>query len=261
MAGYDRFAFVYDCLTGDVGYAKRADYLFVLLQKAGIESGTLLDLACGTASLSVELCKKGFEVIGVDGSFEMLSVAREKCAPYGDKILLLCQDMTELDLFGTIDCAVCSLDSINHLTDEDDVRETFRLVSLFMNQGGVFIFDVNTLYKHREVLGDNAFVFEEEDVYCVWQNTYYEEDDTVEIFLDIFTENEDGSYLREQESFCERAYSDDLLTEMLEEAGFAVTGRYAELTQDAPAEDAQRVYYVCKKVTPTGVTGRIEEYE
>lgn len=259
MSGYDRFASVYDRLTGNVGYAQRADYLFMLLKNEGIETGTLLDLACGTGSLSVALCEKGFEVIGVDGSFEMLSVAREKCTPYGDKILLLCQDMTELDLFGTIDCAVCSLDSINHLTEEADVYETFRLVSLFMNQGGIFVFDVNTVHKHKNVLADNTFIYEEDDVFCVWQNTYYEEDDSVEIFLDIFTENQDGSYTREQESFCERAYSDAMLTDMLEMAGFSVQGRFAELTTDAPADDAERVYYVCKKVTPTGTTG--EKYE
>ena len=259
MSGYDRFASVYDRLTGNVGYAQRADYLFMLLKKHGIESGTLLDLACGTGSLSVAFCEKGFDVVGVDGSSEMLSVAREKCAPYGDRILLLCQDMTELDLFGTVDCAVCSLDSLNHLTDEADVYETLRLVSLFMNCGGVFVFDVNTVHKHRNVLADNTFVYEEDEVFCVWQNTYYEEDDSVEIFLDIFTQQPDGTYSREQEEFCERAYSDEMLTDLLEMAGFSVLGRFAELTTDAPAEDAERVYYVCKKVTPTGTTG--EKYE
>lgn len=256
MSGYERFASVYDQLTGNVGYAQRADYLFMLLKNAGAEKGTLLDLACGTGSLSTLFCEKGFEVIGVDSSFEMLSVAREKCAPYGNRILLLCQDMTELDLFGTIDCAVCSLDSINHLTQEEDVQQAFRLVSLFMNQGGVFVFDVNTVYKHREVLGDNTFVYEEDDVFCVWQNCYYEEDDSVEIFLDIFSQTKDGTYERRQENFCERAYSDACLTQMLENVGFQVEQRYDEMTTDAPSEQSQRVYYVCRKVTPTGTTGR-----
>ena len=259
MSGYDRFAAVYDQLTGNVGYAQRADYLFMLLKNAGCSDGTLLDLACGTGSLSVLFCEKGYDVIGVDGSFEMLSVAREKCAPYGEKILLLCQDMTELDLFGTIDCAICSLDSINHLTDAQDVQETFRLVSLFMNQGGVFVFDVNTPYKHECVLADNTFVYEEDGVFCVWQNTFYEEDCSVEIFLDIFTEQEDGSYLRRDESFCERAYEDTQLTKMLENVGFSVEARYAEMTTDAPVQDTQRVYYVCRKKSPTGTTGRIYE--
>lgn len=258
MAGYDRFAAVYDSLTENVGYAQRADYLFMLLQNAGCGQGTLLDLACGTATLSTLLCDKGYEVVAVDGSFEMLSVAREKCAPYGDRILLLCQDMTELDLFGTVDCAVCSLDSINHLTDEEDVRECFGLVSLFMNQGGVFIFDVNTPYKHREVLGDNTFVYEDDGVFCVWQNDYCEDDCSVEITLDIFSEQEDGSYLREEECFCERAYTDAHLTAMLEEAGFSVEKRYGEMTQQAPAETEQRVYYVCRKITPTGQGGKNE---
>ncbi len=258
MAGYDRFASVYDSLTENVGYAQRADYLFMLLKNAGCEKGTLLDLACGTGSLSALLCEKGYEVVAVDGSFEMLSVAREKCASFGNRILLLCQDMTELDLFGTVDCAVCSLDSINHLTEEDDVQECFRLVSLFMNQGGVFVFDVNTPYKHRHVLGDHTFVYEEDDVYCVWQNAFFEEDCSVEIALDIFTQQEDGSYVREEECFCERAYSDEKLTGMLFNAGFDVLARYGEMTTDAPSETEERVFYVCRKVTPTGQGGRNE---
>lgn len=258
MSGYDRFAAVYDSLTENVGYAQRADYLFMLLQKAGCGKGTLLDLACGTGTLSALLCDKGYEVVAVDGSFEMLSVAREKCAAYGDRILLLCQDMTELDLFGTVDCAVCSLDSINHLTDEEDVVTCFGLVSLFMNQGGVFVFDVNTPYKHREVLGDNTFIYEDDGVFCSWQNTFYEDDCSVEIVLDIFTEQEDGSYLREEECFCERAYSDAQLTKMLEAAGFCVEKRFGEMTENDPDEKEQRIYYVCRKVTPTGQGGRNE---
>lgn len=255
MAGYDRFSSVYDSLTENVGYAQRADYLFMLLSEAGCGQGTVLDLACGTATLSTLLCEKGFEVVAVDASPGMLSVAREKCAPYGESILLLCQDMTEIDLFGTVDCAVCSLDSINHLLQQEDVLACFERVSLFMNRGGVFVFDVNTPYKHSCVLGDNTFIYEDDGVFCAWQNAFYEEDCSVEITLDFFSEQEDGSYLREQECFCERAYSDELLTALLEQAGFAVEARYGEMTKNAPSAQEQRVYYVCRKVTPTGQGG------
>lgn len=247
MPGYVGFSAVYDRLTEDVGYAKRADYLCTLLHSRGVRGGLLLDLACGTGSLTARLCEKGFEVIGVDASPEMLCAAREKLAPFGTRALLLCQDMTELDLYGTVDAAVCTLDSLNHLTEPDEVRETLRRVSLFLNPNGVFVFDVNTPYKHEKVLGERTFVYETDGVYCVWQNDYRPETRTVDIVLDIFTETPDGRYERAVDAFSERAYTDGELTAMLSAAGFRVEARYAELTFDAPAEDEERVFYVCKK--------------
>ena len=154
--------------------------------------------------------------------------------------------MQSLDLYGTINTCVCTLDSINHLTKTEDVKKAFDKVGLFMDNDGLFVFDVNTVYKHREVLKDNTFVFENEKVFCVWQNSP-RENDIVDISLDFF-EEENGVYYRSSESFSERAYSDEQIREMLESAGFKVEAVYGDLTFDEPKANEQRVIYVAKMV-------------
>ena len=183
---YASFAQYYDSLTHNVEYVRRADYLCTLLAHLGHASGLTLDLACGTGSLTVELAKRGMDIYGIDGSADMLSVARQKAAESGLDLLFLCQKMQKLDLYGTVDTVICALDSINHLTLEKDVQTAFDRVSLFMNPGGWFLFDVNTVYKHRHVLADNIFLYDTDEVYCTWQNHYEEKNDRVSIQLDFF---------------------------------------------------------------------------
>ena len=156
--------------------------------------------------------------------------------------------MQELDLYGTIDTCVCTLDSLNHLTVKSDVQKAFDKVSLFMNPGGVFLFDVNTVYKHREILGGNTFIYDTADVYCVWQNALDRDRDTVHITLDFF-EREGALYRRSGERFSERAYSHGELCTMLETAGFGSISVYGELTFDEPKEDSQRNVYVAHKLS------------
>lgn len=249
MAGYGDFALFYDRLTENVDYKERCDYICSLLRKNGISEGILLDLACGTGSLSYLLAENGFEVVGVDASEEMLSAAQEKKDEKKADVLFLCQKMQELDLFGTIDAAVCTLDSINHVTDEAQVMEIFRRVALFMNDGGIFIFDVNTPYKHKNVLADNTYVYDLDDIYCVWQNTYNEKDCSVDISLDIFErdDEEQDVYYRYFEDFTERAYDFESLKAWLESVKFEVIGIYGEMTEEPIKSDTQRAVFVCKK--------------
>ena len=148
MSSYAYFAGYYDELTRNVDYGKQADYLEALCHRLGHAPGLSLDLACGTGSLTVELCRRGWDIYGVDGSPEMLSAAMQKASEEGLHILFLCQKMQRIDLYGTVDTVVCTLDSINHLTSPQDVQRTFDRVSLFLNPGGYFIFDANTIYKH-----------------------------------------------------------------------------------------------------------------
>ena len=248
MSNYENFANFYDFLTDDVNYASRSRYIINILKKNGINSGILLDLACGTGNMSMLFSNAGYDVICVDSSEQMLSVAKCKADSLGisDNILFLCQYMQELDLYGTIDCAVCTLDSINHLTELEDVQETFDKVSLFMNKKGVFIFDVNTPYKHSEILGNNTFVYDNENVFCVWQNEYFDDDKSVDIYLDFFVPD-NGVYRRKSECFSERAYTDSELTKMLKKSGFTVKSRFAEMTEKKPSRDTQRVVYVAIK--------------
>ena len=247
MSGYAEFSGVYDVLTQNVDYPARADYIADLLSRNGVTGGILLDLACGTGTLSVEMAKKGFEVIGVDASGEMLSIAMNNAYEAEQNILFLCQQMQSLDLYGTIGCAICTLDSINHLTEKQDVQAAFDKVSLFMEKDGIFVFDVNTPYKHREILADNSFVYEADGVYCVWQNTFDSDTDTVRIDLDIFEEIEPDVYERTQESFCERAYGINELEAMLTKAGFETVAVYDELSYNAPQEKSQRVFITARK--------------
>ena len=239
---YSSLAEVYDKLTENVEYEKRAEYIHSLLLKNGADRGVLLDLACGTGTLSAELSKFGYDMILCDLSAEMLVFARERLPD----ALILCQSMTQLDLYGTINHAVCSLDSINHLLRPCDVKAAFSSVSLFMEKGGVFVFDVNTIYKHENILGNNSFVSERDNVFCVWQNYYKKKSKTVDINIDIFIEDE-NKYERLRESFSERAYSVEDIKKWLSETGFEVTGIYDDMTENEPTETSERVYFTAVK--------------
>lgn len=246
MSRYGSFAEYYDSLTSNVDYRKTAEYVSDILNENRINKGILLDLACGTGTMSLILAQKGYDVIGVDNSPEMLGEAREKALEAGEDILFLCQDMCSIDLYGTVDCTVCLLDSLNHLESKEELLEAFKRVSLFTVPGGLFVFDVNTEYKHKYVLGDNTFVYDNDDVYCVWQNEYDDESKTVEIFLDFFQE-ENGLYRRSSEYFAERAFSDSDIKNLLSEAGFTDIKAYGELRKTAPSDTEERIFYVARK--------------
>ena len=247
MTGYGPFAWYYDELTENVSYEERAAYFLKLVEHYGSSGNIVLDLACGTGSLSEPLAKAGCDVIGIDNSEDMLAVAMEKLAAQPElDILYLCQSMTDLDLYGTVDTTICALDSLNHLTDSEQVKKTFQSVSLFTAPGGLFLFDVNTPYKHREVLGNSCYVYEFDDLFCSWQNFYEEETGIVTVQLDFF-EEEEGAYHREQEVITERAYSCEELTQWLEEAGFALLDVFGEDSMDPPADDCQRWIFAARK--------------
>lgn len=244
MPSYVSFAQFYDGLMEDANYKERCDYILELVKRHNHEMGLTLDLACGTGSLTRELCRRGVDVYGVDASAEMLCEAMQKSADEGLDILFLRQKMQNLDLYGTINTCVCTLDSINHMTKVEDVRKAFDRVGLFMDNDGLFVFDVNTIYKHRKVLADNTFVLENDKVYCVWQNSL-EDDDIVNISLDFF-EEENGVYYRSSENFSERAYSDELLRKILEESGFEIEAVYGDMSFEKPKNDEQRAIYVAR---------------
>lgn len=247
MSGYTSFAQYYDALTGNVDYRGRASYFDALIRRhSGHEAGgLLLDLACGTGSLSLELTALGYEVIGVDASPDMLAVAMDKMA--GSGTLLLCQAMTELDLYGTVDYTICALDSLNHLPNEQTLAKTFAGVSLFTNPGGLFLFDINTAYKHREVLADNAYIYELDELFCCWRNAWQTADDRVEIALDFFERLPGGLWRRSSEHFCERIFSHEVIQKQLVHSGMELLGIYGDDSFDPPGQKTQRVVYVAKK--------------
>ncbi len=243
---YSECAYSYDILMQNVDYQKRTDYLYSLFEKFDRAPTLMLDLACGTGEFSNRFANKGVSVIGVDISYDMLSIAREKSAEQQNDILYLCQDAAELDLYGTVDGAICCLDSLNHITDYGDFCSAIARVSLFLEKDRLFIFDLNTEYKHSCVLGNNTFVIDTNDVYCVWQNEY-QGNNTVEINLDFFT-REDNVYLRTGESFCERAYTSAEIENALNKAGLKTEAIYEEMSQNKPCDTTQRVVYVTRKM-------------
>jgi len=247
--GYAALARCYDSFTKNMDYKRRTDYLCALLCAARTQPGdTILDLACGTGTYACAMLQRGYDVIGVDASPDMLHIALEKAQALKLPVpLLLCQRLEKLDLYGAAQAAVCLTDSLNHLTRPAQVLRFFRRLALFLEPGAPFIFDVNTFYKHERILADNTFVYEDEGVFCVWQNHWDAQARTTQIDLDIFIEEEDGTYSRTQEHFAERAYTPEELSRWLSKAGFAVEHIYEELTEQPPSKTAQRIFFICRR--------------
>lgn len=246
MSSYQTFAYLYDELTQNVEYEKRCDYILSFFEKNNIKSGTVLDLACGTGSMSIPLIESGYNIIGIDCSKDMLEIASERLSNKSNNFSLLKTKMQNFKLSKKIDACICCLDSINHLNNKSDVQSTFENVYNSLKYNGLFIFDANTVYKHNNVLADNTFVFDEEDYYLVWDNEKID-DRTVRILLDMFLYN-GSSYDRLSEEFCETSYTVEELSQMLKDSGFENIKVYDELSLGKPKENSERIYFVCKKV-------------
>ena len=243
MGIYQDFAEVYDALTEDVAYENTVEYLEQIFKKHYHKKPELmLELACGTGSITKLFSEKGYDMIGVDISEEMLNVAREKC---DERVLLLNQDMTEFELFGTVDVIMCLLDSVNYITEPEKLQRMLKLAENYLEYGGVFVFDINSVYKLKNVIGENTFVRETESIYSVWENE--QDDPFVHFILNFFVENPDGSYERFYEEHTERMYEISEISEMLKNAGFENITVYSENSFDAPSKETERVYFVANK--------------
>ena len=244
---YSSFAAFYDSLQSDVMYEQRAGYIAKLFKKYDRLPTQLLDVACGTGGFSLQFAKMGMSVTAADPSPEMLSVAQKKASATDLDIMLVCQSARDTKLPYAVDGAVCCLDSINHIIDKRELKASFRAVAAAVKDGGLFIFDVNTPFKHRNILSGNTFVIENDDVYCVWQNSDCEKNGTVGICLDFFGKDADGKYIRTTEEFAERAYTDEEIRGMLEPAGLEVVAVLGDMSFKAPKACDERVIYVTKK--------------
>lgn len=245
---YNIFARYYDGLTKNINYQDLAEYFHTIIKKyEGKENGILLDLACGTGNVSEEMSRLGYDVIGVDNSEEMLNRAFEKKYDSGLNVQYICQDMRKLDMFGTIDVTICVLDSINHLDSLEDITQIFSRVSLFSEPNGLFIFDVNTKYKHEKVLANNIFIYETDDIYCVWENSYQKETNEVKINLEFFERN--GSiYKRYSENFSEKAYDIANLDKALLDNKFEILAHYDGFSLNSLNNKSERIVFVARKV-------------
>ncbi len=243
MSAYEALAGAYDALTTDVGYERRADYLEKLFRRSRIPVHTVLDLACGTGEMTAILTERGYELIAVDGSPDMLAQAREKAASLtGEPPVFLNQDMPALDLYGTVDAAICCLDSLNYLTSPKDVQKTFQRLHLFVAPGGLLVFDINSAAKLASLDGQ-VFLDESPDVYCVWRTEYEKRSKICSYWIDLFLRRADGGWSRSGEEHRQRAYSVDELKAWLLDAGFCSIRTFGDCRMAAPRENEQRIYF------------------
>lgn len=247
---YGVFAFYYDRLMKSlVDYDGWYLDLKELLLENGLTDGKdILDIAAGTGEFANRFARDGFGSIAIDLSGEMLSIAREKAYSQGieNPPLYICQDMKSLDLYGTVDAAVCCLDGFNYLKNYSELECVFERVRLFLSKGSPFIFDMNTRYKFEKVLSNNTFVYELDSLFCTWENFYNEKSSVCPSRLTFFAENDDGTWTREEEFQKERAFDDNKIIKILHKCGFEEVSVYSSLKKDAPTDTDERRFFVCK---------------
>lgn len=247
MDAYTSFARVYDTFMDNIPYEEWAVYLTGLLNEYGVNDGLVLDLGCGTGNMTELLAKEGYDMIGVDNAEEMLEIAMEKREKSGHDILYLLQDMRELELYGTVRAVVSVCDSVNYIDEEEDLTEVFRLVNNYLDPGGVFIFDFNTLYKYREILGDRTIAENREDCSFIWDNYYYEEERINEYELSIFIREKENLFRRYEETHFQRGYTLDEMIRMIKDSGLEFVTAYDAFTREAPKEDSERIYVIARE--------------
>lgn len=296
---YSAFAYVYDELMDNVPYDAWAEYLIGLLKENGVPEGLVCELGCGTGQMTRRLAAAGYDMIGIDLSEEMLDVAREQeygvyegeddfdeeefagsASDAGEEfsgeadadttepsILYLQQDMREFELYGTVSAVVSICDSMNYMTSDEDLLQVFRLVNNYLDKDGVFIFDMNTEYKYKELMGDTTIAENREDVSFIWENLYDAEKRLNEYCLTLFAkveaeddeeENEENGraalYEKYEEVHLQRAYPLDEVKRLLAEAGMTFVAAYDVLTHEAPGPECERMYIVAKEGHQSGKT-------
>ena len=245
MDAYHELAVSYDRLTNDVDYEATVDFYYEILKGEGLSPRTCVDLACGTGSVTAILARRGLEVLGVDLSEEMLTVAQQKAMELENPPRFVCQPLQELYLPRGVDMAVCALDSLDYITDPADCKEAIRRIYKALNPGGIFIFDVNTPEKLRAMDGQ-VFLDEDDDVYCVWRGEFDEKTNICSYGMDLFQRTGDV-WVRSFEEHREYAYSQEQLKEYLKAAGFTHIRVYADRRFEAPREGEQRIYIKARK--------------
>ncbi len=247
MDAYTGFAAVYDTFMDNVPYEEWSKYVVELLKEYGIEDGLVLDLGCGTGSLTEILAKSGYDMIGVDNSEEMLEIAMEKKYDSKSEILYLLQDMREFELYGTVRAVISICDSINYIMDEDDLLQVFKLVNNYLDPKGMFIFDINTIYKYKNILGENVIAENRDECSFIWENYYYEEECVNEYQLSLFIQEKDDLYRKYEETHYQRAYSVEEIKQLIEKAGMEFVCSYDAFTHNPVKENSERIYIIARE--------------
>lgn len=244
MEAYTSFAEVYDLFMDNVPYEAWSTYLGELFQEYGIKNGLLLDLGCGTGKLTRLMESKGYDMIGVDYSYDMLSIAKEHSE---ESILYLLQDMREFELYGTVKGIYSACDSLNYILEEEELREVFSLANNYLDPEGIFVFDINTPFKYECLLGENTFAETREEGSFIWENFYDDEEEINEYDLTLYIKDEDERFQRFQEVHYQRSYSLETIKRLLEEAGMVFVAAYDAYTKNPVAEDSEKILVIARE--------------
>jgi SAM-dependent methyltransferase len=250
VEAYSSFAQVYDLFMDNVPYEEWCAYLTGLLREQGIADGLVLELGCGTGKMTRLLAREGYDMIGVDNAEEMLEIARE--AEFEEKsgekdILYLLQDMREFELYGTVRAVVCICDSMNYIMEEDELRQVFSLVNNYLDPAGVFIFDLNTVYKYRELLGETTISENRKEGSFIWDNFFDEEENINQYDLTLFIREQGDLYRKYEETHFQRAYDLDTVKRLLKEAGMEFVAAYDAFTKDPVRKESERIYMIARE--------------
>ena len=249
MDQYKNFAFIYDELMNEVDYESWVSYIEKIIENENIKVKNILELACGTGNITIPLAKKGYDIAGIDISEEMLMIAREKSQKEGIDLVLLNQDIVDLDFdLYDLDCVLCACDGFNYILEEDDLKSAFNKVYNLLKENGVFIFDISSYYKLSNILGQNVYGENRDDIAYLWENFFDEEDDIVQMDLAFFTkENESEKFTRFEETHYQRAYKNEDILNMLNYSGFENIKLYKDFTFEKDNGKGERIFFVCIK--------------
>lgn len=243
VSSYSSFAEVYDFLMTDISYEKWADFIEDIFIRQGLKPNLVCELGCGTGNITAIMARRGYSIIAVDKSNEMLCCARKKI---NSGVLFLQQDIRRFELYGTVDAIICTCDSLNYILKERYIFQIFKLVKNYLNPNGVFIFDINTEYHFKKVLAKNVFFSTSKKVSYIWKNFYDTKKRINEYDIDFFVKLKDGNYKRFNENHFERAHKIKTLTRLSQMAGLSLVGIYDDYTHKKYKKNSRRICFVLK---------------
>ncbi len=247
MEAYTSFAEVYDRFMDNIPYKEWCEYVTGLLNEYEIRDGLILDLGCGTGSLTELLADRGYDMIGVDNSEDMLQIAMDKREKSGKDILYLMQDMREFELYGTVRAVLSICDCMNYILEYEDLVEVFRLVNNYLDPGGIFIFDLNTIYKYETLMGESTIAEDREECSFIWDNYYDKESKINEYDLSLFIKQEEDLYRKYTENHYQRAYSLEEVKRAINEAGIDFVAAFDAFTKNPVKDTSERIYIIARE--------------
>ena len=246
MNSYTGFAEFYDLFMDNIPYKEWCDYLISLLKEYNIHNGLVLDMGCGTGNITELLASSGYDMIGIDNSEDMLTAAMDKRYDSGLDILYLLQDMREFELYGTVAAAVSICDSMNYILEYDELVTVFKLVNNYLDPEGIFIFDLNTIFKY-ENMGDTVIAENREEGSFIWENSYFKDKRLNQYDLTIFAKDEDERYTKFEETHIQRGYTLDEIKSALSDAGLDFVTSYSAFTREPVKGNEDRIYIIAKE--------------